>query len=345
MEHHTQLLFGILCFTCLLLAVLFFYSCCRWQETGKSRWAGIAGFSLGYGLMTRYLSMFAMALPVLIFVIYPGFKRKEIRRAGLCAFFLAAGGVTALHLYYNFLITGNLLNTPNHYFHAHERLGFIAGYTPGLALHYFEQRLLYLTEWTPPALTLIFLAGLFFFKPLHAWDKGVRSSVISLAMAYLFYYSWGGNQYGPRYYFEAYPFLSLLASSFLIRIYQAGEGRAKKMAAGMTLASLLGALPIFFYHASFFRTVSAERRSAYDLAEAMTAKPALVFLSGFLGNKLVISPEDSVRNDPFLDSPVIYAHDLGEKNKALIPYFKNRNYYRAHYDRGRNRPELEKITF
>ena len=90
--------------------------------------------------------------------------------------------------------------------------------------------------------------------------------------------------------------------------------------------------------------ISSERAATYRLAEQISKKPALVFLKGFLGNELILAPEDTARNDPFFRDSVIYATDQDARNKELIRFYPNHHVYLAYYDRGHRLPILKPIT-
>ncbi|OQA51723.1 MAG: hypothetical protein BWY44_00904 [Candidatus Omnitrophica bacterium ADurb.Bin292] len=56
-----------------------------------------------------------------------------------------------------------------------------------------------------------------------------------------------------------------------------------------------------------------------------------------------MAEEDAVRNSPFLDGRILYAHDLGERNKELMVAWPNHEYYRGTYDGNRKTPRLEML--
>jgi len=61
------------------------------------------------------------------------------------------------------------------------------------------------------------------------------------------------------------------------------------------------------------------------------------------GTRLVMAEEDAVRNSPFLEGRILYAHDLGERNKELMAAYPGLSYYRGTYDRSMQRASLEEI--
>lgn len=328
---------------CLLLVVLYWNAALRWEERGSLLWASAAGFALGYALGTRYLTAAALGfLPA----AHMGWEALRRKRLGTYFVFCAVTGLfIAAQLVYNRLLTGGFLNAPNHYLHPHEKLGFIPGYPPSMALEYLGKRFLYLIDWTPPAAVLVFLLGAGLKKTSGAWDGILRASIFLLPAAYFFYYSWGGNQYGPRYYLEAYPFLLLFLDDLRHSIMNESHFRVKKAAAGFLIAAWAASAPLLRYQFEFFSAETHARKAVYELAERETKKPALVFMKGFFGSeRLSMAPEDTVRNSPFLNGTVLYAHDREGENVKLIPFFPDRHYYRAVYDSSQHRPRLEEAA-
>ncbi len=109
------------------------------------------------------------------------------------------------------------------------------------------------------------------------------------------------------------------------------------------IASIAASGILFAKHAEFTEEASRQRRALYDLAERTIQGPAIVFISGFLGDRLVLAEEDAVRNSPFLDGRILYAHDLRDRNKELMAAYPGHSYYRGTYDRARLRPQLERL--
>ena len=328
---------------CLFLLGVLFFSTQKWIKRGGFKWAIFAGIALGYGLATRYLTMAAMSFPVCVFLLWSLFKKStKISFKAFFLFLFLVFIITAIHLCYNFLITGSFFDAPNHFLHSHEKLGFIAGYSPLLAAKYLLRRIFYLSDWIPPFLTILFFVGIFSRKQ-NSWDILLRVSALMLPFAYIFYYSWGGNQYGPRYLFEAYPIFCFIASFALINLWKNSKTEIKKWVFGIFFMSILFSFPLLHRHFSYFKKVTFERKQIYTDISNQAQKPALVFLKGFIGDLLVMSENDAIRNTPSLNSDTIYAHDFSEKNVGLLPYFKSYKKYRVSYDRKLNKTDLKEL--
>ncbi|MFH1799441.1 MAG: glycosyltransferase family 39 protein [Candidatus Omnitrophota bacterium] len=379
--------------TCLLCISVFLYAFLKWREAyvaGKDPvgWASLCALAVGYGLMTRYLTMAAVAGPFLLYHYLPiffdwkgwssvprwrgegwentwlrflpfRFKRPQLRKSD----WIVAGIIAAfmiLILYQNYLVTGKAFRAPNKHDKSWERLGFRRDYTPLDALFYLIARVFFLMDWFAPAIVGAYLYLLARDLPVilrslrktgQTQDDGkseilrqlFRLSMVFIALAYFFYYSWGGNQWGPRYLWEGMPFLCIAVADWMVCRWKSGGVRVRKFLPVFFVASLVTSGILFVKHAEFTEEASRQRKAFYDLAEQTIKEPALVFIQGFLGHRLVFAEEDAIRNSPFLDGRILYVHDLGDRNKELMVAYPDRACYRGTYDRKKLQPRLEKI--
>lgn len=330
--------------TCLLMIAIFLYAYLQWKDKKQTVfWATVGALVLGYGLGTRYLSMAAIGFPILIFELIQLTMKKRAWDRSDWSFLALFIFMLLLNLYYNYLITSNPLDPPNHYYHAWERLGFHENYTLIEALITVVTRVFYLIDWfSPGAVALYFLSLLW---PVQ--NKGVARvfpfGFLALVLGYAFYYSWGGNQYGPRYYFEGIPFLSLSLGGAIGQWWK-GNRQIKNFIIGFVAFSIASHFYQFAQQSEYFRRVSKERKSLYELAEQTIHEPAIVFIKGFLGDTLVMAEEDAIRNNPRLDALILYAHDRGEQNKELANFYPHRIYYFGRFDRHLKQPYLERAA-
>ncbi|MFH0983963.1 MAG: glycosyltransferase family 39 protein [Candidatus Omnitrophota bacterium] len=371
--------------TCLLCISVFLYAFLRWREAydaGRDPvgWSFVCAFAVGYGLMTRYLTVAAVAAPFLlyhylsIFFEWRGwgngkglglfchrpfvFKRPRFRKSDGVAI-VVIGLFMALILWQNYLVTGKAFKAPNKYDKSWERLGFRKNYTFLDAFFYLIARVFFLMDWFAPAVVAAYLWLLGRKKSLSAIsalkDPGARNgtkiikrlfflTMVFVAGAYFFYYSWGGNQWGPRYLWEGMPFLCMTVAGWAVAQWENGGMRARKFLLVFMTVSFVSSGILFVKQAEFTEEASFERRSLYDLAEQTVEGPGIVFIHGFLGDRLVLSEDDAVRNSPFLDGRILYVHDLGERNKELTTAYPGRSYYRGWYDREMKKPLLEPLA-
>jgi len=370
--------------TCLLCISIFLYAFLRWREhydkgNDPVGWAALCGFAVGYGLMTRYLTMAAIAGPFLLYHYLPlffegsgwryafwgkikipvpvvKFKWRGLRKSDWILAAVVAVFMIMI-LWQNYLVTGKPFKAPNKYDKSWERLGFKRGhYTPVDGFFFLISRIFYLMDWFAPAFVGAYLCLLFNLRGLKRSSTTAAATLndvprtlfiltpVFLAFAYVLYYSWGGNQWGPRYWWEGLPFLSVSVMAWLGQMWGRQGSKVKKFIAVFVAASVITSGILFAKHAEFTEEASRQRRALYDLAERTIDGPAIVFIKGFLGSRLVLAEEDAVRNSPFLDGRILYAHDLGDRNRELMTAYSGRAFYRGIYDRSVKQPTLKGLT-
>jgi len=360
--------------TCLLMIAVFLYAFLRWREDYKNGydsvgWASLCAFAVGYGLMTRYLTMAAVAGPFLLYHYLPifldwkgwrkgplpfTFRRPQFRKSDWVVIGIIAAFMVLI-LYQNYLVTGKAFRAPNKHDKSWERLGFRKDYTPVDAFFYLIARVFYLMDWFAPAIVAAYVLLIFNLRRLgrlsrSAGDSGknVLRNLFSLVMgliaiAYFFYYSWGGNQWGPRYLWEGMPFLCITVASWIVSLWREGSRRVRKFLLAFVVMSFVTSGMIFARQAEYVEESSRQRKALYDLVERTLQKPAVVFIHGFLGSRLIFAEEDAIRNSPYLDTRVLYAHDLGERNMELMAAYPGHEYYRGTYDQDKKLPHLEPL--
>jgi len=334
--------------TCLLTMAIFIYAFVRWHEADceNSRlvWASLAAAACGYGLMTRYLTMAAFAAPFLIWHYWPLFLRKRKWNKSDAAPIVILMLFLAALLYQNYAVTGKLFKAPNKYDKSWERLGFKGEYSIIEGLLYIVFRFFYLMDYSAPLLVGLFVVGIFRKPPPEpALNRLFRYSFFYGSFIYFLYYSWGGNQYGPRYWWESFPFLGIVLADQIARGWRGGDSVFRKFLIGALLAAVPATGWCFYKQGTFLETQSRERKALYVLADQTIKDPAIVFIHGFLGDLMVIAEEDAVRNSPRLDGRILYAHDLGERNPELMKLYPDRRYYRGTYDRELKQAVLESL--
>ena len=125
--------------------------------------------------------------------------------------------------------------------------------------------------------------------------------------------------------------------------WKTGNAGIKKFIAGAIIASFFANGYLFYKQSEYFQEVSSQRKSLYQLAERTIEHRAIVFIHGHLGKRLILTEEDAVRNHPLLNTKILYAHDLGDKNKELMRLYPDREYYRGSYDSDVRHPILQKL--
>ena len=189
-----------------------------------------------------------------------------------------------------------------------------------------------LFEWPIPS--LLFVLILFLSSTRNKWDYLLIISVFALSFAYFFYW-YQDLVLGPRFMYESSSMLILLTARGLLRIPDFVQKvlkvlATKRLVKAVAALSLLLCLTItLFYHVpSLVRYYSNDFYSSFNADVLKAVKKAkitnaIVFVrTSFFGGVLPA-------NSPLLDGDVIYARDLGERNRLLIEYYPNREYYRA----------------
>lgn len=334
--------------TCLFMMSAFIYCFIRWQQEAHEKkrflWACLAAAACGYGLMTRYLTMAAFALPFLAWHYGPLFLRKKKWAKSDFAPVVILTLFMAAILYQNYAVTGKPFKAPNKYDKSWERLGFKGDYSVVEGLLYIVFRFFYLMDYAAPLLIVLFLAGIVQRPPAEpGLNRLFRYSFFYGSFVYFLYFSWGGNQYGPRYWWESFPFLCFIAAERIGCWWKSGDKALQKFLAGAILVLLPANAYSLYKQGTFLEQATRERKSLYLFSEQTLDAPSIIFIRGFLGDALVMSEDDAVRNSPKLDGRILYAHDLGGRNQELMKAFPARSYYRGTYDRKSKQAVLERL--
>ena len=188
--------------SCLLMILLSIYFLDRY-EAQPNRWFAIAaGFAMGYAFITRYYTALLVSIVVGLYLIW---KRLWKRIP-----YLILGALPPLLFlfFYNSQVTGNPFHLVTRWMDPAEKLGFVKGHTFLRAMDHILAHHYDFIQWTSPA--LLFLYAYFLIANISRKEKyGIRYLFIALVIGHILFYSLGGNRYGPRYYYEGYPFMLL----------------------------------------------------------------------------------------------------------------------------------------
>lgn len=323
-----------LCGLCILLYV---HYCLRALDRESRVDAFLAGLFIGIAFITRPYSALVSALLPGLYLLLKTWRRPSIILA------VIGGGLPSLLLLfaYNYQLTGDILVSP-----ATLALGNDESWGVGLdnVLNLIRFSLFFLS-WTPPFLLVVF----FFLLPqVFRRSEGNVFALIFplLVVAHFFFSLSGGNQYGPRYYFEGFPFLILFVSAHLFS--EASYDRipvGRRFLFALLAVSVVFSLPFTALHAVYQREVVSERMEPYRLVREMNVDNALVFLQSGSGVRLKPMPvEDLVRNDVEYKNRVLFVHDRGEENRILMRHYPERKYFAFRYSRQRDEYLLEPLT-
>ena len=306
---------------CLLMVIGFIYCLYLRLEKGSFLYALLAGACLGMIVITRYYNAVLLVIPVLIYLFYQ-YRWKAIPTLII----MGIGSLPFLIFlfWYNYTITGNGFLPVTVWADEREGLGFgIKGHTPIEGVEHFIRRVILFLYWSSPGLLLLYF--IFIFKKVR--DKVQRFFhpedyyLLMLIIGYYFYYHIGGNQYGPRFWFEGTPFLTL----FVVK--KVFDGRARWAWALFAAGLVYGIVKIPYIIAREHRVVE-ERIDIYEKVREANLTNAVVFVSSPTGIIRPMVQMDLTRNGLEYNSSVIYAHDLGDRNKELQEFYHERKFYK-----------------
>jgi hypothetical protein len=200
------------------------------------------------------------------------------------------------------------------------------------------RRFLMFAYWFSPVLLIMYFY--FLFEKVKRRKTGFIVPedyfFLVLVAGYFLYYEIGGNQYGPRFYLEALPFLILLVvrKSFL-----SDRKWAKAMVAAAMIVAIIK-IPVIAWRE---HEIVEERLDVYKLVNEQNLSNAVVLLSTGTSVTRPMPSGDLTRNDQDYQNSVLYAIDHQDANPLLMDYYKDRAFYR--YVRGREdtKGKLERI--
>ncbi|RJP26864.1 MAG: hypothetical protein C4527_14340 [Candidatus Omnitrophota bacterium] len=309
-----------------------------WLRSEQVIFAVMAGFFFSGAFTIRELT--ASALSIVLFVsIFSQTKRKLIF---ILYFFMGAMPLLSWYLWYNAELSGSWF-VPPRFLMPGERLGFgfreirVFDYVreqyfgPSNALSNLMLNLGRLLIWTFPFTPILAAYGLIR-KSNQKWFRTLASVLICLPAVYFFYPSDGGNQYGPRFYYESLGFLAMPAAEAILLLKEYGKNRAKRRLMKTIVLFILIIHVIVMAQITFdFAQQIYQRRTLFRLVERRNLHHAIVFVGASSGT---MTQGDLIRNPPELSAAnVLYAWDQGKKNRELMDRFPERSFYFFGYDR------------
>jgi len=325
----------------------------EWRETRRTRWLLALAAAVGWGAITRPLTMLAFAVPVGVVVL------RDVTRASLWRDFAMAVALGTLLLgvipLWSAETTGNWRLTPEALYTRDylpfDKPGFGVDSTPparALAppnrftyLGFFDEHVKHTParlprialerlgviahdEWSGPRLVLVpfVVIGAF------AMNAAAGFALVCSFALFAGYLSYGHWSHWTLYYFEATPVLSLIAALGLWRAVdwiRARAGRTPAESRWYGRALVVAAVPLVLlaaYELRDFRR-QRERAAAWDLAfrnllDHLPMKEAVIFVH----YAPRVGPHaEVVTNSPHLaDDPIWIVHDLGARNAELMRY-------------------------
>ena len=170
------------------------------------------------------------------------------------------------------------------------------------------RRMIEIAEWTAPLIVLLYAFAAS--RKIASRTFRFYDFIFPMFVAgFLLFPTMGGNRYGPRYYFEAYPFFVLTIVSAVVPYLtsKADSIKAGFLAGALMLQVVLACIiaPIQVYEN---HRIVNERMALYDAVRDQKISHAVVIVRAGTGSILPVAPLDLTRNgiDP-VEAEVIFA--------------------------------------
>jgi hypothetical protein len=319
--------------SCMLVTLLFVFSIYAYREHENIVFGILAGFFLGFVVVIRYYTA------VLIFIPFLGYLLMEYKWRVIKLFFwMGIGSIPCLAylFWYNYSITGNAFVPVTMWAYPSEQLGFVKGHSFMKGIEHVIRRTLMFMYWASPGLVILY--GVYLLrKVMSATDRFARPedyTFLALAIGYFFYYQIGGNQYGPRFFFEALPFLMVFVVSRVI-------WSREKWAMALLIASLMYPVVKLPFISHREATIIDQRQDVYDLVKERKIHNAIVFVASPTSPIRPMPEADLTRNGSKFLGDVVYVLEIPNINEQVMDYYGDRKVYR--YVRPSDNPQGELI--
>ncbi len=301
--------------------LMFCYFGAKFVDTPDWRSAAVAGLALGMVGLIRPFDTLIFAIPFALELVVRARRRHF---GGMAAMVLAGLPCLAGLLLYTHAITGSAFLPVPIWAYPVKAIGVNAvkmeGGAPVSMLQevlMVKTRIWMLAEWTSPVLVLAYLPALAWkiFKCRSRFYDFIFPAAI---IAYLFFPDIGGDQHGPRYYFEGFMLLPVTIGSTIIALIQKRDGALGNAVIGLTTAHVLTCLVSLAVLLVYMRAVVNERFDVYDQVRQAGLHNALVILD---------RRDIFARNGLDRDGDVIYAINLPGRIGELQRLFSARQFF------------------
>jgi hypothetical protein len=310
-----------------LFGLIFAYFGERFLRAAKPRDALLMGVALGCIGSIRYYSA------VIFFLVFLGYLVLTRSRKDLLPFLGVLVGVLpfiAVLMLYNHAITGDALMTVTQW-------GYDDPETyPGLPADLstvWETAVRLVTsgvelgDFTSPLLLAMYGVALIA-KAMKRELRFYDFMFIAFVLGYMLVQSSGGNRYGPRYYYDAFPFLVLTVISGARQMINRRElGIAGNVAMHLLVLNVILSVCYLPFIALYVHRIIVERQDVFTLVESEAVRNAVVLLSTGTGVLREMSRYDLVRNGTTINGEAIFAHDWGRRNRELRALFPGRAFW------------------
>jgi hypothetical protein len=254
------------------------------ERQESNRWYAVCGVLLGVTFLVREVAAVLVALPL-------GVRLVACRRWWAAQVIVALGGAfVLLYLAYNLHQTGSpfllprFLFSPADHFGFGDGVGFYLRHTLAAGLTNADEQLTLLQfdlfGW-PPLFALGLISLPFLLRRAGTWDWLALLGFLAFVVAYVGYF-YHGIALGPRYYFEAMPWLLLLgARGVQVLAELAGSWWiAALLVVALTLNTVLFYTPASLERRTDFSGISGVQPLSLEFVRTSLSGPRLVGLPG-----------------------------------------------------------------
>jgi hypothetical protein len=335
--------------TSVFFLILFLFSLNKTIMKRNGIYATLAGFALGAICNIRAGDAFAMGiLFVTLFFIYA--ISKGMYREGIM-FTTALSCIVGILLLYNYATNGDpLLFGSQVRWGTEHSIGFSSVSVMGRPAHTPLRGLLYtlrnfialnqnLFEWPFPSLLPLIIFWMPFLFRKNKKDYFLLCGFLAAPVFYFFYF-FQDLCLGARFYYISLPFILLLTSRAVFSMIdgiavlrKCPKHYVKNAFIALFFLSIIFSSAIRvpklwrYYSDSFWEVDNQLMKKVYELG----ITNAVIFQKsyGYKGNGL---GSGFLHNSPWLDTPIIFVRDLGERNASFAFYFPKKNCYLASRD-------------
>ncbi len=300
----------------------------------------LAGLSLGLLGLTRPLTAVGVGLPFFIHGAILLIKGTAKTRLLVIAIGAITSALGSLFFVWQYGVTGSPLTDPYTLWWSFDRIGFgpgvgvyPGGYTLRIGLH--DAGIMLSATWRDlfgwKTYSWLFLPfGLIAIRRNRpSWL--VLAIFASLVGAYFLYWA-QVTRYGPRYYYEGLPGLTLVTAAGIAWLAERARSGGWRLARLLLLGGLVVALvtynlrdylPPRFIEIYGLYGVYRDKLTPFKNPQVTSHTPALVFVK--VGKRFTDYAGLIELEDPWLTTPFIFAEDLGPiRDAALAQYFPGR---------------------
>ena len=274
----------------------------RYRQTDHFGFLILAGLGLGAAFTIRYYPAVLLFLPILLI---PGTLKRRLRL--LVGVGIGAGPFVLAVLAYNYAAYGDPFMTGYSWHPEEAQTRLNADLVSGI--FFTVKRLYELLGWTGPLILLLY--GFALIYKIRRRDVDFIDYLFPVIVIGMFFFTTsGGNRYGPRYFFDVYPFFVLTMLTGLAAFMQRNHGFWTRVFNNALIISILYCLCIVPLVAVYFHDIVSGRQALYRMVQEKNLNNALVLVETWTGDRRRLHPQELVRNDPNLSASVLYAREI-----------------------------------